>query len=98
MSLSEGDVAVIDYRLKGVERNQGKLHQRINDHEREFETLHKEQGIVREQISGDGGLQNAVHALREDMQGIRRAFYALTATIVTGTVVLATAIATHALH
>lgn len=97
MSSPESDMAVVEYRLRTVERNQGKLHERVNAHEHEFEGVRAEQGVVREQISGDGGLQNAVKALREDMSGIRRAFYALTATIITGTVVLATAIATHAL-
>ena len=83
-------MAVVEYRLKNVERVQGRLHERVNEHESELTTL-------REQVAGEGGLQKAVHSVREEIGSLRTAFYALTASLVLATVGLAGAIISHAL-
>ena len=83
------DMAVFEYRLarsdvfKEVRRRASHADALADKHE--------------EQISGDGGLQKALHDLREDFRDVRRALYALTGTLILVTVALTTAIATHAL-
>ena len=94
--MSESEMAVFEYRL-GQSEAFRTVRREQYDLGRELDLLKDTTGRHTEQISGDGGLQKQVHAVREELSSIRRALYALTGSIIVGTITLATAIATHAL-
>lgn len=90
-------MAVLQYRVGEVARASATLHNRVRDHDRELEQLRTADREMHEQISGEGGLQNSLRLVREELKDIRRGIYALTGTFILAIVTLATAIATHAL-
>lgn len=94
--MSESDMAVFEYRVKALERSEGKLHERVNGHDRDLNLVRTNQTEMHEQISGEGGLYSQIRGLRKEVGSIRTALYALTGSIIVATVAMATLIANHA--
>lgn len=95
--MGDTDMAVLEWRVRQVERAEKDLDARVTGQDRDLDDVHAQLKVQTEQISGVGGLQNGLAAVRKELASVRTAFYALTGSLIAASIALVGAMLSHAL-